>query len=202
MTVREIIEAALRALGELAGYESADSLQTSRGLIAFKNMVQALPAFGMGGVWTDVNVTANPYTANENERLIWVNQTEDLTVYIPSTITEPDGKVRPPTNGARVCIAHRGVNGLYIYIGSTAQWLVVADMDLDTVDPLGPDSNEALIAMLSVKLSQGSGLQPDQALVAEYERGKELIAAKFKRRVESVSDPFFSRLTGQGRAWL
>lgn len=194
MTVSEIIADALTDLGVLAAGEVVEAADEETCLKAFKTMIQSLPGFGIGRDLTDVVVTTSPYTPKMNERVLWTGA-GSLVLSLPA-LTE-DGL--QPSNGARVAVSSGGNTFVYVYIAATAVWLVVNDITGSTPSPLGPDCDDALVSMLAFRVARRFGVSESQSLYDAAQRGRDLVTARYKVVPQSITNPFWNRLTGQGQ---
>jgi hypothetical protein len=182
MTVSDIIQEALEQLGVLAAGETVSAQDQATCLTSFKNMIKAIPGFGVAGGLDDVVVTVSPYTPKMNERILWAG-TGFLSLNLPALV---DGGL-PPRHGDRVAVTSGGNNFLYIYVGSKAVWLVVEAITDDTDSPLGVEYDQALCDLLAFRVARKfqvpvtADLQRDAAIASR-------LISRQKNRLQDLED--------------
>lgn len=184
MTVSEIIADALTDLGVLASGEVVEAADEETCLTSFKNMIKALPGFGIGGGLDDVVVTVSPYTPKMNERILWAG-TGSLTLNLPA-LTENGVQ---PRNGDRIAVTSGGNTFLYVYINSKAVWLVVENITTATDSPLGPECDQPLTDMLAFRVARKFGVPISQDLAEAKDIAERAINARFSPDMSGVMDP-------------
>lgn len=183
-TVRDLIKDALLDLGVLAAGEEPAASDEAACFDVFEHMVQELPGLGVGGSLKPVVVTVSPYTAKEDERIVWTG-VGALTVVLPATFDE--GR-RPPRDGARVFVTGADPEA-WVYVASKAEWVDLFAFTVNTVDPLGRDCNKALASVLAAEIAPRFGVQLTQPIAEGAERGRRTLAARFPADMTGVIDP-------------
>lgn len=136
---------------------------------------------------TDVLVTES-YEAGEDER-IFDDTTNPITVTMPVNIVDAKtGLDRAPKNGAVVKI-NGTYRGTYVYIAYLADWTLISDLAQAGEQPLGPEFDEALAAMLAVRLAPSLKTQPNDVVVNLATAGRRLISRQFRQVIAAVIDP-------------
>ena len=181
-TVRDLIKDALLDIGVLAAGEEPAAADEATCFDVFEHMVQELPGFGLGTQLKPVVVRESPYLAKPNERVFWAG-TGTLVLNLPSLVND-----LPPRNGDRVETTDPST-GRFVYIASTATWLNVDGMTVNTVDPLGRDCNRALASVLAAEIAPRFGVQLTQPIAEGADRGRQVIAARFAPEMSGVIDP-------------
>ena len=184
MTVTEIIQEALEQIGVLAAGETVSGEDQATCLASFKNMIKALPGFGIGGGLDDVVVTVSPYTPVMNERILW-NGSGSLTLNLPALTTEG----LPPRNGDRVAVTSGGNTGVFVYIASKGAWLVVDGITALSDSPLGPDCDQPLSDMLAFRVARKFGVPISGEMQAAKDIAERSINARFAPDMPQISDP-------------
>lgn len=190
MTVREIITNALRQLGALAGGREPKAADATLGLQTLQAMLLTLPEFSRS--LARVRVSAN-YTAEENQR-IFNTSGSPITITLPDAVEDtddeiPDDSERPPKNGAMVAESSATTAKVYVYVEYLASWMQLTNLTLDSDNPLGPEHDEGLAAMLAVRLQPyfRTPLEPAVAVLAT--EGRTRIRQRFRQPVDVTTDP-------------
>lgn len=183
-TNRDIITRAFRLIGQLAAGEVPTSDEASDALVTFQSIIFALPGIGFPDGLTEVDITAD-YTAGEDERIRSTSGSPVVT--LPTTITDSDGTVRPPRNGARVQIIG-SAGKFYLYVSAQGAWVALDDMALETVFPLGYEHEEGFASVLATRLAPEYGAVISEPLAIMAERGNRLLRRAYNRAVATRSD--------------
>lgn len=200
MTLRDLIRLALLDIGVINGARAPTAAEAADALAVFNEWVQGRFGFGAGDQLTDVVVTTSPYTANENERILWTG-TGTLTVNLPATYSE--GSItRPPRGGARVMVTAGGVTTQHVYISSRGQWVQLGNFTLDSVDPLGPDVNHWLRVILSDRLTAMFNVPKPDDLPRRVDEAERAIAARFRPDMTALIDPPLWSYWSRNPVWL
>lgn len=182
MTLQALIQRAARMLNRIAVGSEVEGEEAVEALAIFQAMILSLPALGLGGPLTEV-VISDDYTAGENERILDTSGTAVITR--PTTIDD-DGVTRAPINGAIVEVVGASPT-LHIYVAYLGAWMPLMGLDFDDVNPLGPQHDEGLAAMLAVRWAPPSMNLPIN-VAAMSERGMRDIETRFFKPIESLLD--------------
>lgn len=182
-TIRDMLTRSVRMTGARALGDEPEATELA---IAFDALVNALIALPRPNL-TDVLISAN-YTAGEDERITVTSGTP--TVTRPTTVIDAKtGATRPPTDGAVVIVT--GATAQYwFYSKPLASWHDLNALTLDGVQPLGPEHDEGLAAMIAVRI--GPDLQlPNvpQWVVQMAQEGRKAIRQRFRQPFHATTDP-------------
>lgn len=186
-TVGEVVEDALIMGGICDQNEAAadHTVESARGLDAFKNLLWALPGMAIGAnELTPVLITA-AYTAGEDEVISYTG-VSTAAITLPTTVEDVDtGDDRAPRNGARVQIAG---GDQYLYLTTRGDWVNLSSITTGTSFPLGDDLLEGFTAMLAVRLAGLFNVAntPNAIVMDMAQTGRRDIRHRF-RRVQRVS---------------
>lgn len=188
MTLQALIQRAARMLNRIAVGSEVEGEEATEALAIFQAMILSLPALGLGGPLTPVVISAD-YTAGENERILDTSGT--ATVTRPTTIDD-NGVARAPINGAIVEVVGASPT-LHIYVAYLGAWKPLMGLSFADENPLGPQHDEGLAAMLAVRWAPPSmGLPANVAAMSE--RGMRDIETRFLKPIESRLDTAHVRL--------
>ena len=186
MTIRtDIVQRAFRMLNKVGIGQDLDPDEASEALKVFQDMLITMPEIGLGGPLTDVLISAD-YTANEDERITNTSGSP-VVISLPSTITETNGTVRPPRNGAIVQINGAASPEIHLYVGYLAGWQRLTDLTLNSANPLGPMHHEGLAALLALRLT-GPNTAIPEAVPLQAEKGLQHIANRFRPSMDTPLD--------------
>ncbi len=173
-TVRDLIRDALLDLGVLSAVEAPTAAVEAACLDVFDHLIHSLPGLGMSGGLTTKVVTESPYEAKEDERIVW-RGTGTLTVNLPMTL---DDGTRTPRHGARIEVT--GINPHeWIYLSSMDLWRDIRAININTKDPLGPECNKALSAVLAAEVAPRLGAEVTQMVMEGARSGRNALYARF-----------------------
>lgn len=190
MTIRTaIIQRAKRMLNEIGVAEDLDPDEAAEAMTAFQAMLLSTVSIGMGGPLTPVLISAD-YTAGEDEEITDTSGTATITK--PTTITESDGEVRAPRNGAAIQINKASGAEVWLYVAYLASWKRLTGLTQNDASPLGPAHDEGLAAMLAVRIAgPNTAIPVNVALMAE--KGMNDIYIRFQPDLEVTLDEAFRR---------
>lgn len=191
-TIRETVTLAHQYLGTRALGEALDAAEADLGLKALEAMLMSLPTIGQAKL-TDVLIEVD-YTAGENER-VFDNTDDAVVVTLPETVTDADtGAERPPRNGAVVQIAGQAT---FVYLSYRGDWAQVSGLDLADEQPLGPMFDEAVAAMLAVRIGPQMQVQVPPVTVALAQSGRTQIRQQLFQTRKVRTDPVLNRTMGR-----
>lgn len=183
MTIRDLVARSLRMLRVYGSGVDPEAEESADGLTAFKAMIMAWPAFGVGGPLTEVLITAN-YTAGEDERVTMSGGT--YTVTLPATVVDADtSDNRAPRDGAIVLVAGSAPK-VNVYRAQYASWVDLNTITLNDAQPFGPEHDEGLAALLAIRLSPEYGAAITDAVGALAQLGQQQLDARLMPPVRSA----------------
>jgi hypothetical protein len=205
-TVARIIERSTRFL---SGVNSADPLTPNleaEAVAQLQAMILSLP--GMTH-WINVDTDAD-YTAGANER-IRVTTLDDIIVTVPDAFASSSTVLwccnqttlrcegysdRAPKDGERVAISDQFSDdqAMFYFRADIAQWTRADGLARDSEIPLNADFDEALAAMLAMRLAPASVTSVAAMIAAE---GRSRMRARFGKRQEIGGDPVLLNTYGR-----
>src|SRR5690606_4296899 len=93
-----------------------------------------------------------------------------------------------PKNGAMVAVSGSDAT-VYVYVEFLAAWMQLTNLTLDSDNPLGPEHDEGLAAMLAVRLSPFFLVQVPPVVAVMATEGRTRIRQRFRQPVEVTTDP-------------
>lgn len=183
MTIRDTLTRAIRMTGARALGDDPEAEEINLALATVQNMLLALPRPNL----TDVLISAN-YTANENERVTITSGTPVVTT--PTTVVDSKtGQPRPPTDGA-VVIVTGAAPKYWFYSKPLATWTDLNALTLLSIQPLGPEMEEGLAAMVAVRAAPDlQQPQIPQWVVELATQGRKAILQRFRQPFTATTDP-------------
>ena len=159
--------------------------EMAQAMLAFESMLASVLISGRR--LTDVLITES-YEAGEDERVF--DDTDDpITVTMPVNIVDAKtGLDRAPRNGAMVKIDGL-FRGTYVYVAYLADWSLISDLTQGGEQPLGPEFDETLAAMLAVRLAPALKVAPNAVVVALATQGRQQIRQQFRQVIAATIDP-------------
>lgn len=183
MTLRDLVARSLRMLRVYGSGVDPTQEESADGVAAFKSMVMAWPAFGVGGPLADVLITA-AYTAGEDERVTMSGGV--FLVTLPATVVDADtSEDRPPRDGAIVYVAG-ATPEVNVYRAAYASWVDLNAITLNDAQPFGPEHDEGLAALLAIRLSPEYGAAITDAVGALAQLGQAQLDARLMPPVRSA----------------
>lgn len=184
-TISAILSRGIRMLGARPINDVASAEELAAGLEAFQDgILNLFPSTHL----TDVLISAN-YTANENERIIDSSGTATITK--PSTVVDAvTGATRTPHNGALIEIASATSPSRYVYVTELAGWKALTGLALSDANPLGPQHDEGLAAMMAVRMAPDLQVpNVPQWVVEMATSGRRAIRQRFRQPFIATTDP-------------
>lgn len=173
-TVRDIIRRAFRLAGITAAGKSPTAQQATDALEQLQAVVLQIP---VGRSIADVTASA-AYDAGEDERVYG-----DFAINLPTEITER-GMTRPTRTGAVVHKVELGETHMF----ANGAWRELTGLTLESDNPLGPEHDHDLAAMVAVYIAPEYGpVDPNLAGMAQAARTN--VRRRFRQRRRTQVDP-------------
>lgn len=155
MTLQQIINRAYRLM-QVTRDPTADEI--ADGLETLQLLLVDLFSGGMGGLWRDVDISAD-YTAKPNDR-IRILDGYSVTITLPEVdedqdqIEDGEGGWRypPPRQFSRVLV-NGTAQAFYLYSKNMSDWVSLLGLTTASDNPLGRIYDLGLAAMLAVELA-------------------------------------------------
>jgi hypothetical protein len=200
-TIRTLVH---NALGMLRVRGSAGTINTRDGetaLSAIQSLLLSLPSLGLTGKLTNVR-TSVAYEAGEDER-IFNTDPSNVTITLPTRIYDecsPEADAagyREPHNGAVVQVVGASPR-TFVFVGYLGAWKELSGLTLDSENPLGPEHDRGLAAMLAIEIAPFFiNSDPPNVVALTAERGQADIRFRFRQPNRPVAvDSALLRLTG------
>lgn len=199
----------LRTIGRdalsMLAVQGRGPLKTEDGELVLRvaqSFLLSLPGRMISGRLTQVRISA-AYTAGEDEQLYNADPEDDqIVVTQPEAIEDADSEYadddgyRPVRNGAVSRVAGP-VPRTFVYVAYLGSWKELSNLTLNSENPLGPDHDEGLAALLAVRLAPHFRVSTPAEVVALAERGGAAIRSAFRKTDYNIPvDDALLTLTG------
>lgn len=197
MIVSEIAKRAFR-LGEiLDAARDPENFEMDQAVESFQGMISDMPEHIVGGAWKTV-VGTSAYAAAEDERVVCATTVIAASIVKPTYIDICEGtawtsafdedRARFPFDGARLEIIDQEADTyqLWFYRADRADWYRGDSLTQNSESPFNRRVDEALAAMLAIRLKVEYGGETTPALAGMALRSDQLMRGLYFRPPASV----------------